>query len=86
MIQIQTNLLFIFMAAADFAGILLSVVAGFLISRRILKPIDRITTAAKNISVTDLNSRIEAGGADDELTRLSVTFNEMLGRLRLSFE
>lgn len=80
------DLLFILMAAADFAGILLSVVSGYLISRRILKPIDKITTAAKSISVTDLNSRLDTGGADDELTRLAVTFNDMIDRLRQSFE
>lgn len=80
------DLLFILMAAADFVGILLSIVAGYLISRRILKPIDKITTAAKNISVTDLNSRLDTGGADDELTRLAVTFNDMIDRLRQSFE
>lgn len=78
--------LFALMAAADAAGVVISVFAGILISRRILKPIDRITRAAKSISVSDLNSRIEVGEADDELARLAVTFNEMIERLRNSFE
>lgn len=78
--------LFVVMAIADAIGIVFSVFAGILISRRILRPIDRITKAAKSISVSDLNSRIEVGEADDELARLAVTFNEMIGRLKNSFE
>jgi nitrogen fixation/metabolism regulation signal transduction histidine kinase len=61
------KLLFIVMIIADFFGIIISVFAGYLISRRTLKPIDKITRAAKNISATDLNSRIDVGEADDEL-------------------
>jgi nitrogen fixation/metabolism regulation signal transduction histidine kinase len=78
--------LFVLMAIADLAGIIISVFAGSLISRRMLKPIDRITKTAKNISISDLDSKIEVGDADDELARLAVTFNEMISRLRDSFE
>ena len=78
--------LFMLMAIADAAGIVISVFAGFLMSRRMLRPIDRITKTAKNISISDLNSKIEVGEADDELARLAVTFNEMISRLRNSFE
>ena len=78
--------LFVLMAFADLMGIIISVFAGSIISRRILKPIDRITKTAKNISISDLNSKIEVGEADDELARLAVTFNEMISRLRNSFE
>ena len=80
------SLLFMMMAAADFLGIIISVLTGYIISRRLLKPIDKITKTAKSISISDLNSRIDAGEADDELTRLAVTFNEMIERLKLSFE
>jgi Signal transduction histidine kinase len=78
--------LFVLMAIADAAGVIISVFAGILISKKMLGPIDRITKAAKNISISDLNSSIEVGEADDELTRLAVTFNEMIGRLRSAFE
>ena len=80
------NLLFMMMAVADFLGIIISVLTGYIISRRLLKPIAKITKTAKSISISDLNSRIDAGEADDELTRLAVTFNEMIERLKLSFE
>lgn len=75
-----------FMAIADLIGILLSVLAGYIISRRMLNPIDKITRAAQSISISDLKSRIDVGKADDEITRLELTFNEMIGRLQLSFE
>ena len=73
-------------AIADIAGILLSLLAGNLAARRMLKPIDNITQAAREISITDLNQRIEEGDGNDELTRLASTFNDMITRLRISFE
>ena len=72
--------------AADAAGIVIALFIGFLISKRMLRPIDKITTRAKEISISDLNGKIELRGNDDELDRLAKTFNEMIDRLRLSFE
>lgn len=80
------KLLFVFMAFADLLGVALSVFAGILLSRRALRPIDRLTAAAKRISVSDLDQRVEVGTADDELSRLAATFNEMIERLQQSFE
>lgn len=80
------KVLFVLMAIADAAGIIFSIFAGLLISKRILNPIDKITKTAKAISISDLNSRIEVGEADDELSRLAKTFNEMIERLKVSFE
>ncbi|ODA42743.1 ATP-binding protein [Desulfosporosinus sp. BG] len=78
--------LFVLMACADLVGIAISLFAGYLMSRRMLYPIDRITRAAQSISVHDLNRRIEVSQTDDELSRLAKTFNEMIERLHLSFE
>lgn len=80
------TLLFMLLATADSIGIVISVLVGFLISKRILKPIDKITRAAKLISIRDLKNRIDVGQGDDELSRLAITFNEMIGRLQQSFE
>jgi two-component system sensor histidine kinase ArlS len=80
------KLLLILIAFADFIGIVISILAGFIISRRILKPIDQMTKSAKKISITDLKSRIDVGHTDDELSRLAITFNEMIERLQQSFE
>lgn len=80
------KLLFAFLAFADLLGVALSVFAGILLSRRALRPIDRLTSAAKRISVSDLDQRVEVGAADDELSRLAATFNEMIERLQQSFQ
>jgi signal transduction histidine kinase len=79
-------ILLIFLIIADAIGILISVLAGFIVSRRVLQPIDSITRAAQGISASNLNERIEIRGPDDELTRLARTFNEMIERLQDSFE
>lgn len=80
------RLLFILMAIADSIGMIMSILAGLLLSKQILKPIDKMTKAAMKISISDLNSRIDVGPSDDELSRLAKTFNEMIGRLQESFE
>lgn len=79
------KLLFILMAFADLCGMILSVLAGFFMSKRVLRPVDRMTRAAQQISISGLDRRIEVGQADDELTRLAVTFNQMIERLQTSF-
>lgn len=71
---------------ADLMGIIISVIAGFILSKRLLNPIDKITTTARNISSSDLSSRIEVYNQDDEIGRLALTFNDMIGRLQHAFE
>ena len=57
---------------------------GYWISGRALAPVDRMTRAAQDISLRNLDRRIDVPRADDELRRLAETFNEMLGRLQAS--
>ncbi len=80
------KLLFLLMAVADAAGILISMAVGAFISRRALRPIAAMTSAAKAISGSDLTKRVTVGEADDELSRLARTFNEMIARLESAFE
>ncbi|MGK0467942.1 sensor histidine kinase [Clostridium sp.] len=79
------KILFAFMAIADFLGIIASIILGYLISKRMLKPINNIIKAADNISINNLKERIEVNGPDDELKRLGNTFNKMTDRLQESF-
>jgi heavy metal sensor kinase len=58
---------------------------GWLLARRALRPVDRMTEAARRISAEHLNERLETTGSDDELDRLAATLNEMLGRLDAAF-
>jgi len=51
----------------------------------ILKPMNTMTKAAKEISVTDLDKRIEYVDNGDEFAQLAKTFNKILSRLQLSF-
>lgn len=59
---------------------------GWLVSRRMLRPIDRITGAANRISASNLHERIGLDGPDDELRRLARTVDDLLGRLETAFE
>lgn len=64
---------------------LLSLVVGWFMSGRVLKPIDQITKRAEAIRATDLSQRIDLKGPDDELTRLGATIDSMLERLDHAF-
>lgn len=80
------RLLFVLMAIADAAGVLISMLAGAFISRRALRPIDAMTSAAQAISGSDLTKRVTVSETDDELSRLARTFNDMISRLEGAFE
>ncbi len=58
---------------------------GWVISGRVLAPIDRITSVASEIEAMDLSRRIRLEGPDDELKRLADTFDRMLERLDDAF-
>lgn len=64
---------------------LLSLVVGWFMSGRVLKPIDQITRRAQAIEASDLSQRIDLTGPDDELTRLGATIDMMLERLDRAF-
>jgi signal transduction histidine kinase len=58
---------------------------GWVVSGRVLSPIDRITEVARRIQATDLSQRIGMEGPDDEVKRLADTFDGMLERLDEAF-
>jgi signal transduction histidine kinase len=58
---------------------------GWVVAGRVLRPIGRITSVARDIQVTDLSRRIELPGPDDELKQLADTFDAMLARLDAAF-
>jgi heavy metal sensor kinase len=61
-------------------------IGGYLLAARALSPIDQVTRTARRISAADLSARIEPTLTDDEVGRLSATFNEMLARLEKAFQ
>jgi heavy metal sensor kinase len=58
---------------------------GWFLAHRALRPVDRMTQAARQIGASRLHARIELTGANDELDRLAETLNEMLTRLEAAF-
>ncbi len=61
---------------AALAGILVSVVIGIIFSRRLLKPIKRLTEASKGLAKGDLKQQVPVT-SEDELGLLTTTFNQM---------
>jgi heavy metal sensor kinase len=59
---------------------------GFLLARRALAPIDRITRTARELSAADLSRRLDLDLPDDELGRLARTFDAMLERIDVAFQ
>lgn len=55
--------------------------ASWLLVRRELQPLERITRAAETIDGTTLDKRLSVDGLPDELHRLATQFNLMLSRL-----
>ena len=71
-----------------FAPLLLLVAAagGYWLSRRALAPVDALVRTAREVSGTNLSSRLQKLETGDELQRLSDTLNEMLDRIESAFQ
>lgn len=67
-------------------GTILSLLAGYFVSERLLKPIKKIADDVNEISAKDLNRRIKTGTSGDEWYYLGETLNSLLNRLQESFE
>ena len=63
----------------------LSVVLGWLIAGRVLRPLREMTAATRRISADSLDERLDMPGPDDELKELSDTIDGLLERLEGAF-
>jgi heavy metal sensor kinase len=61
--------------------LLISSAGGYWVSRRALRPVDKITATARSISIGNLSKRLPVARTSDELQRLAETCNAMLDRL-----
>ena len=59
----------------------LSSMSGYFLSRRALKPVDRMTRAAVGIGIGNLSERLPVPSAKDEIQHLAVAWNQLLARL-----
>jgi two-component system sensor histidine kinase MprB len=70
--------------AVVLAGIALATAFGALVARAALAPVRRLTEATEHVTETrDLSARLDEHGSD-ELSRLSASFNRMMGALESS--
>lgn len=63
----------------------ISIGLGAFVAGRVLRPLRTITTAAREISATNLEKRLALAGPDDEIKELGDTFDGLLARLEASF-
>ncbi len=83
--EVLGNLFSIFIILVPVA-IILSVLGGWFLANKSLKPVDKITKTARDITAQNLDQRILSVDVDDEIGRLISTFNDMIGRLQSSFD
>ncbi len=67
-------------------AVLLAGLGGYALARKALSPIDSMATQAKEISAERLGDRLSIENSQDELGKLGIVFNDMLGRLQAAFD
>jgi signal transduction histidine kinase len=82
--ELQQLLVYSIVALAVMAAV--SVLLGWLVAGRVLRPVRAINATARRISATNLHQRLPLGGPDDEFNELGTTLNDLLERLDASFE
>jgi signal transduction histidine kinase len=65
--------------------VVISLVLGWLIAGRFLRPLRTITATARDISASNLHRRLSRSGRDDEFTELAATLDDLFERLQTSF-
>jgi heavy metal sensor kinase len=66
--------------------LLLAGIGGYWLTRRNLAPLEAMAEQARRIGDANLDARLAAGDAAEELETLAASFNDLLGRLDLSFD
>ena len=65
--------------------ILLSSACTYFVSRRALKPLHSLSTKIEKIQAQNLSEPLEVPDSNDEISKLTLSFNEMLSRLNDAF-
>jgi heavy metal sensor kinase len=71
---------------AGFGVLIIGLCGGWLLSRRITRPIRAISATARAISASDLSSRINVMETESELGSLALTLNKTFDRLETAFQ
>jgi signal transduction histidine kinase len=72
-------------AVEGLAALLAAVIGGYLLLRRALRTVNKVTQAAEEARRGDLTQRLSHAGPEDEVGRLARTMNQMLAQLDASF-
>jgi signal transduction histidine kinase len=67
-------------------GNILAAIAGWFFAGRSLKPLYAVVSQVNNISVNQLNKRVETDGNLDVVALIASTFNELLDRVEIAFQ
>jgi two-component system, OmpR family, heavy metal sensor histidine kinase CusS len=81
-VQRAVYLLGVLLSAAVPLFVVGAAAGGFWLSRRALRPVDAITERARTIGLSNLSERLPVPNTNDELQRLTETWNAMLARLQ----
>lgn len=79
------ELLTILLICANVVGAFAALITGWVVSRRMLAPIQDMIGTAKSIDESSLKARLEVPQPDDELKQLALTINSMLDRVERAF-
>ncbi len=79
--NLRNVLIFVF-----FGCIIIVLLAGRIFASRAMNPIQKVIDQVETISASSLDKRVNEGNGQDEIARLSHTFNNMLGRLESAFK
>lgn len=82
--EVTDNVFYNFLFITPLA-LLISVIGGWFLAHKSLKPVDELTKTAKEITAQNLNRRLPTLRVNDELGRLTEQFNDMISRLQASF-
>ena len=80
------NILLWVLVAINIAAVFFSIIIGNYIAQKMLEPIEKINRTAQEITINNLDKRIDTKRANDELKELATTFNEMIDRLQNSID
>lgn len=80
------HILLLVMVLGGVGGIAFSIFGGVLLSKQFVKPITKLSRTMRNIKYNGLTARVDFIDNQDELSKLSHMFNEMMDRLEASFK
>jgi signal transduction histidine kinase len=83
---LELHQLLIWSAVALGLVAVLSVVLGWLVAGRVLRPVSVISATARQIGASNLHQRLRLDGPDDEFGELAATLDGLLARLQASFD